>query len=178
MARSLRSFALSGMMAVALLAFVLPHPAGADGGGGGGGPERVLAPPKPEDPQYTAAVRAIKAGEYGKAIPLLESVVSRDGTNADAYNWLAYATRKNGDPAAAIPIYEKALTIDPQHRGAHEYIGEAYLVLDNLPKAKEHLRTLDKLCFLPCSQYRDLKKAVEAYEKSGGKTKPTASTRW
>jgi len=179
MARSLRSLARSGIIAVALLAFVLPRPAGADGGGGGGGgggPERTLAPAKPEDPQYTAAVKAIKANEYAKAIPLLEGVVSRDAKNADAYNWLAYATRKNGEPAAAIPLYEKALAIDPEHRGAHEYIGEAYLVLDNLPKAKEHLRVLDKLCFFSCSEYRDLKKAVEAYEKSGGKTKPTASS--
>jgi hypothetical protein len=28
---------------------------------------------------------------------------------------------------------------------------------------------------LPCSEYRDLKKAVEAYEKSGGKVKPTGT---
>jgi hypothetical protein len=44
-----------------------------------------------------------------------------------------------------------------------------------VPKAKEHLTRLDSLCFLPCSEYRDLKKAVEAYEKSGGKTKPAAA---
>jgi hypothetical protein len=31
-------------------------------------------------------------------------------------------------------------------------------------KAKEHLGTLDKLCFLPCSEYSDLKKAIAAYE--------------
>ena len=90
------------------------------------------------------------------------------GTTPDAYNWLAYAMRRNGDPSGSIPIYQKALALDPKHRGAHEYIGEAYLTLDNLPKAKEHLGRLDKLCFFPCSQYRDLKKAVEAYESSGG----------
>jgi len=67
------------------------------------------------------------------------------------------------------------LAIDPKHRGAHEYIGEAYLTLDNLAKAKEHLATINSLCFFPCSEYRDLKKAVEAYEKSGGKIKPLAT---
>ena len=152
----------------------LPGPAGADGGGGGHG--ALAAPAKPEDPQYTAAVKAIKANEYAKAIPLLEGVVSRDDKNADAYNWLAYATRKTGKAAASLPLYQKALAIDPKHRGAHEYIGEAYLMLDNLPKAKEHLATLNSLCLITCGEYRDLKRAVDAYEKSGGKSKPTASS--
>jgi tetratricopeptide (TPR) repeat protein len=142
-------------------------PAQAAGGGNGGGPAG-----KPEDPDLVAGVAAIKASDFPAAIRLLRGAVARDATSADAYNWLAYATRRNGDPAASIPLYEKALTLDPRHRGAHEYIGEAYLALDNLPKAKEHLGRLDKLCFLPCAEYRDLKKAVQAYEQSGGKVKP------
>jgi tetratricopeptide (TPR) repeat protein len=129
------------------------------------------APSKPVDPDYTTAVQAIKASQYKAAIPLLEKVVQRDSSNADAYNWLGYATRKNGDPAASIPIYQKALTIDPKHRGAHEYIGEAYLMLGDLAKAKEHLARLDKLCFFPCEEYRDLKKAVQDYEKKAGEKK-------
>ena len=156
-------------LVLAVLVAGRPAPAGADGGGGGQGAD----PSKPADPQYTAAVKAIKANEYAKAIPLLQGVVSRDDKNADAYNWLAYATRKNGDPRASIPIYQKALAIDPKHKGAHEYIGEAYLMLGDLAKAKEHLKTLDSLCFITCEEYRDLKRAVQAYEKSGAK--PSAS---
>src|SRR5262249_32137287 len=95
---------------------------------------------------------------------------------SNAYNWLAYSTRKNGDAAKAIPIYEKALAIDPKHRGAHEYIGEAYLVLGDLPKAKQHLAILDKLCFFPCEEYSDLKNAVHDYESSSGRVKPASTT--
>jgi tetratricopeptide repeat protein len=171
-----------GVGLVSLVLVICPSGVGADGGGGGGGGGggmggggRMDAPVKPTDPDYTAGVKAIDAGQYAAAIPLLQKAIARDGTNPDAHNWLAYAVRRNGDPARAIPIYEKALALDPKHLGAHEYIGEAYLALDNLPKAKEHLARLDKLCFFPCSQYRDLKKAVEAYESSGGKIKPTAS---
>ena len=87
-----------------------------------------------------AAVQAIDAQQYARAIPMLEDVVARQPTNADAYNWLAYATRKNGDPARSIAIYEKALALNSKHLGAHEYIGEAYLALDNLPKAKSTWR--------------------------------------
>lgn len=144
--------------------------------GGGGGDGRGGGPAaQAEDPAYTSAVKAIKAENFTQAIPLLEAVVARDTANADAYNWLAYAVRRSGDPARAIPLYEKALAINPKHRGAHEYIGEAYLVLGDVAQAKEHLARLNSLCFLPCSEYRDLKRAIEAYEKTGGKSKPAAA---
>ena len=154
----------------ALLCAVMPLPALADGGGGGDGVKTdVRAPQKSVDPDYTAGEKAIRNGSYAGAIKLFEAVVARDASNADAYNWLGYATRKNGDPARSIPIYQKALSINPEHRGAHEYIGEAYLQLNDVAKAREHLVRLDKLCFFSCEEYRDLKKAVEAYEKKNGK---------
>jgi tetratricopeptide (TPR) repeat protein len=164
--------AVVSLLCLVVVAGFGPAPAlAAGGGGGGGGGELGSRPQRVDHPDYTAAVNAIKAGDYPKAIGLLQGVVTREPTNADAFNWLAYATRKNGDPAAAIPIYEKALAIDPEHRGAHEYIGEAYLQLNNLAKAKEHLKRLDSICFFPCSEYRDLKKAVQSYEaRSGGVT--------
>ncbi|HXU91860.1 MAG TPA: tetratricopeptide repeat protein [Methylomirabilota bacterium] len=150
---------------------LLPALALGDGGGGGGGDVSAKA----QDPAMVSAVQAIDARQYARAIPMLEEIVTRQPDNADAYNWLAYATRKNGDPAKSIPIYEKALALDPKHRGAHEYIGEAYLALDDLSKAKEHLARLSRLCLFGCEQYRDLKKAVEAYEKRVGTVKPAAT---
>jgi tetratricopeptide (TPR) repeat protein len=162
------------MLWILIALLMLPAAALADGGGGGGGGSAPEFRTKPQDPEYTAAVKAIEGGQFARAIPLLEGVTKREPSNADAYNWLAYAVRKNGDPAASIPIYERALTLDPKHRGAHEYIGEAYLALDNLPKAKEHLARLNRLCLFGCEQYTDLKKAVEAYEKSAGKVKPAS----
>jgi tetratricopeptide (TPR) repeat protein len=130
----------------------------------------------PRDSQYAEAERAVKRGDYPAAIRLLEGVVAKDQGNAGAYNLLAYSIRKGGDPAKSIPIYEKALAIDPKHKGAHEYIGEAFLQLGNLPKAKEHLAILDKLCFFPCEEYSDLKKAVRDYESSGGSVRPASKT--
>jgi tetratricopeptide (TPR) repeat protein len=161
-----------GLMVVGLLLAAVT-PALADGGGGNGSGGGATTPAAREDPLYREGVQAIKAGDYPRAVRALESVVRRDGANADAYNWLAYATRQAGDAAKAIPLYEKALALDPKHRGAHEYIGEAYLVLGNLAKAKEHLAVLDKLCFFPCGEYTDLKKAIQAYETSGGQARPT-----
>jgi len=152
---------MRGIVAVVALGAAValgPGPAGADG-------DRTSSPRPGQDPAYTQAVSAIEAGQYRAAIPLLEGVVARDERNADAYNWLAYAVRKDGDPARAIPIYQKALALDPKHRGAHEYIGEAYLMLGDLGSARQHLARLDALCFFGCSEYRDLKQAIEAFER-------------
>ncbi|MGH7302390.1 MAG: tetratricopeptide repeat protein [Candidatus Rokuibacteriota bacterium] len=148
-----------------------------------GAPRSVVADPgKPEtsaaleDPKYVEGVNAVKRKDYAAAIPLFEAVVAKDNRNADAYNWLAYSIRQKGDAAKSIPIYEKALAINPKHRGAHEYIGEAFLALGNLPKAKEHLAVLNKLCFFPCEEYSDLKKAVQDHEASGGRIKPASKS--
>ena len=36
-----------------------------------------------------------------------------------------------------------------------------------MDKARQHLARLNALCFLPCAEYRDLKKAIETFEKTG-----------
>ena len=148
------------VLALGVVLAATAGPARADG-------DRTPAPQRTKDPAYTQAVQAIEAGQFKTAIPLLEGVVARDDRNADAYNWLGYAVRKDGDPARAIPIYQKALALDPKHRGAHEYIGEAYLMVNDLASAKQHLARLDALCFFSCEEYRDLKKAIEAFERTG-----------
>jgi tetratricopeptide (TPR) repeat protein len=121
-----------------------------------------------EDPTYVEGVNAVKRGNYAAAIPLFEAVIAKDDRNANAFNWLAYSTRQSGDAAKAIPIYQKALAIDPKHRGAHEYIGEAYLMLDRPQEAEQQLARLDSLCLFGCSEYRMLKTAIANY-KAGRK---------
>ena len=113
---------------------------------------------------YSRASAAIDSRDYPRAIALLEKVVARQSRNADAYNLLGYSHRKLGDFQTAMTFYAKALRIEPSHKGAHEYIGEAYLETGNLSKAKEHLAKLDDICFLPCGEFTDLKKAIAAYE--------------
>jgi len=38
-------------------------------------------------------------------------------------------------------------------------------MVGNLAKAEEQLKELDRLCFLGCEEYDDLKKAVAAYRQ-------------
>jgi tetratricopeptide (TPR) repeat protein len=62
----------------------------------------------------------------------------------------------------AFEHYKRALTIEPRHRGAHEYIGEAYLMIGDKAKAREHLAALERLCGRDCEEYRDLARAIAA----------------
>jgi len=121
-------------------------------------------PAQVRDPQFKQAVDMVAAHQYAQAIPLLKAYVARVSDDADAYNYLGYATRKSGDLQGAFPYYERALKLNPRHRAVHEYIGEAYLLANNLPKAEEHLKILDGLCTFSCEEYRELKEAVAAYK--------------
>jgi Flp pilus assembly protein TadD len=118
------------------------------------------------DPEYSRGVDAIKAGKYPDGIRALESYTARVKTNADAENWLGFAYRKTGALDAAFSHYDRALALNPKHRGAHEYMGEAYLLAGNLSKAEEHLRALDDLCPGSCIESDLLRRAIGDYKTS------------
>ena len=113
------------------------------------------------------AERAIKAGDYQDAIPILEDVVEQDSENADAYNYLGFAYRNLGNYGNSKTYYDQALAIDPDHKGANEYLGELYLKLGQLEKAEARLARLDGICAWGCEEFDDLKAAIETY-KTGG----------
>ena len=132
-------------------------------------PGGALADPSEEtkegqlDPEYAAGKAAIAAKDWPTAIRLLSSAALRDTRNADIENYLGYAYRQSGQLPVAFTHYERALQLNPRHRGAHEYIGEAYLMTNNLSKAEAHLDALERICLIPCEEYEDLKKAIADY---------------
>lgn len=132
--------------------------------GGNDGP----ASSAPRDPAYSEAVKLVKAENYAAALALLEKAVQTDPTNADAYNYLGYSHRKLGDVEKAMANYLKALELEPKHLGANEYLGELYLELDQLAKAEERLKVLDKACFFGCEEYSELKEKIVAYKAKTG----------
>ena len=115
------------------------------------------------DPDYAAGKKAIDAKDWTTAIRMLSSAALRDTRNADIQNYLGFSYRNAGEMKKAFEHYERALKLNPRHRGAHEYIGEAYLLVDNLPKAEEHVAALRKICLIPCEELEDLEKQVSAY---------------
>ena len=143
---------------IVLLALAMKAQAAGDPGGSG--PSTVT------DPVLQQVGEATGRKDWAAAAVILRDALAKSPDNADYHNLYAYSVRKGTNPNMDLVFkhYNEALRLDAKHRDAHEYIGEAYLMVGNLAKAKEHLAQLDKLCFFPCSQYTDLKKAVADYE--------------
>jgi len=113
---------------------------------------------------FTIAENAVKAGNYKRAIRLFEKEVKQNAQNADAWNYLGFSNRKLKHFDASLAAYNKALAINPGHRGANEYLGELYLQTGKLTNAKNQLKTLGRICTFGCEEYDDLKQAIAVYE--------------
>lgn len=162
--------ALKTLTITLLLASSTTFAAGGGGGGGssssGGGGGGWSA--QSQDPVMQAARSAIANKDWIGAQNVLKVAISSSPNFADYHNLYAYSVRKGPNPDMALVFqhYNDALRINPNHMDALEYMGEAYLSVNNPAKAKENLKVLDGLCFFGCSQYSDLKKAIAEYETS------------
>jgi Flp pilus assembly protein TadD len=118
------------------------------------------------DANYLEGKKALDKQDWARAIEFLGKAAQTNGRDADTQNGLGYAYRMSGNLDAAFKHYKEALALNPKHRAAHEYIGEAYLKVDQLAKAEEHLAALQLLCApIPCEEVKDLKRAIDTYRK-------------
>ena len=146
------------LLILGLACACLTLPAYSDGGGSAGG--------KPRSSEYKAAVKAIKGKDYAAAVELLEEVVEAEPDNADAWNHMGFSLRNLRQFDDALAAYEKALDIEPKHKGALEYKGELFLTLGNLEGAEEMFDRLNSACFLSCKEKKQLAAAIRAYKKA------------
>ena len=115
------------------------------------------------DADYAEGKRAADSKDWPTAVRLYERAEQRNPDHADLQNNLGYAYRNLKQYDLAFKHYNRAIEIDPRHRGAHEYIGEAYLLTGDLAGAEKHLAALRQICLLPCEELKDLERAVAQY---------------
>ena len=115
--------------------------------------------------QYAKAQREIRKGDYQDAIELLRKVVRKQPKNADAYNLLGFSYRKLKRFDAAHKYYSRSLKIDPNHKGALEYLGELYVDTGDLKNAEAMLARLAAVCPSGCEEKDDLSEKIVAYKK-------------
>jgi Flp pilus assembly protein TadD len=113
------------------------------------------------------ARKAIDSKDWGRALFELNQAARDEPRNADVHNLLGYTYRKRASPdlAKAFEHYNMALKLNPKHKGAHEYIGEAYLMDKKPAEAEKHLAQLELICGnKTCEEYADLAKSIADYK--------------
>jgi Flp pilus assembly protein TadD len=115
------------------------------------------------DEDYAAGRRAVEKKDWAEAARLFQRAELRHPDHADLQNSLGYSYRNLKQYDLAFKHYRRAIALNPRHRGAHEYIGETYLMTGDLAGAEKHLAALKEICLLPCEEQKDLERAIAEY---------------
>ena len=168
MRRAMTGWLLAGIAAMALALAIASGPAlaaGSDSGSSGGsGDSGSSYNTATMSKAMRKATLLIKREDFTGALALLETETAAAPDNADAWNLTGFASLKLGDYTRSEAAYDRALAINPKHKGALEYKGELYLTLGNLEGAERMLARLSKSCYFNCSEKKQLTAAIEAYK--------------
>ncbi|HEY1631192.1 MAG TPA: tetratricopeptide repeat protein [Rhizomicrobium sp.] len=151
---------LTAPMTVA--SFAMGGAGGGMGGYGGGSP--AMGGNSPGFDDYTMAIRAIRREDYAKAVPYLDRALAEKPNSANILNYEGFAHRMLGDYQTSYDYYQQALARDPDHKGAHEYLGELYLNMHQVGGAKQQLAELTRLCPSGCDELDTLTKSIASYQ--------------
>jgi tetratricopeptide (TPR) repeat protein len=83
------------------------------------------------------------------------------GPHPDVLTYQGFANRKLSNYDVAISYYSAALKLDPEHRGANEYLGEYYVETGQLAKANAQLVKLDRICKFGCEEAEELRRWID-----------------
>jgi len=118
--------------------------------------------PPAEERAVRQAREAIAEQAWRRAIELLQTHTLAYPDDADAHNLLGYSLRQIESYELSLAAYERALAINPEHLGAHEYLGQLMLTLGRRERAMHHLGALERLCQASCEGYQQLKRSLES----------------
>lgn len=102
------------------------------------------------------------AKKFCKARKKYEVAASIDSTYYQAWNMIGYCARHCGDLSASMNAYMKCLAINPDYEEMHEYLGELYIQMGDLEKARAQLAWLEER---KSAEAKDLAEKIEAAEK-------------
>ncbi len=102
----------------------------------------------------------LAAGRFAEADDVLETALAVDPRNRAAFVLMARVAQKQKLFGQAIRFTNKALALEPRDRDALVVQGEAMVELGALPRAKDNLVKLQKLCPSGCQQLAMLSAAI------------------
>ena len=101
------------------------------------------------DPDYAAGKAADGQEKLGRGREAFSSsCAARPGQRRSAELPRLLLPQPRSRWISRFKHYKRSIELNPRHRGAHEYIGEAYLMVNDLPNAEKHLAALRSICLL------------------------------
>ena len=116
--------------------------------------------------EFNRAKKLIYKKNYAKGLKILKDIENETPfgySKADLYNYLGFASRKQKDPdyINAEKYYLNALSLEPDHIGALEYLGELYYETDRADKARSLLEKLGKVAGQDSAEYKELSELLD-----------------
>jgi tetratricopeptide (TPR) repeat protein len=102
----------------------------------------------------------LTAGKLIEASELLETSLAVDPRNRGAFVDLARVAQKQRLFGKAIRLTSKALELEPNDLDAIQVQGQAMVELGALPRARENLAKLQRICTSGCKQLTALSAAI------------------
>ncbi len=126
-----------------------------------------VASQKPDDQISPRSVELLRqgeallaAGKFTDADDSLEAALAVDPRNRAAFVVMAKVAQKQKLYGQAIRFTNKALALEPRDRDALAVQGEAMVELGAVPRARDNLVKLQKLCPSGCQQLAMLSAAI------------------
>ena len=134
-------------------------------------PDNQIAPRSIELQKQGEALFA--SGKYLEAEDSFETSLAVDPRNRSAFIDLARVAEHQKLYGKAIRLASKALDLEPNDLNALEVQGQAMAELGAIPRARENLAKLQKLCANTCPQVAELSAAITRGPVVVADAKPT-----
>jgi tetratricopeptide (TPR) repeat protein len=106
----------------------------------------------------------VQKSELDSAISSFEQAIVANPQNARAYSYLGFTHHESGNLRSAQKYFGIALEIDPNQIHALRWGGAVDLAGQDLESAKIKLQRLSRVCGPSCSEYEDLRSAVQSFK--------------
>lgn len=114
------------------------------------------------------------AGKLSEAADLLETALAVDPRNRSAFVDLARVAKQQKLFGKTIRLANEALQLEPNDLDALEVQGEAMVELGAIPRARENLAKMQRLCSANCRQVAALSTAISRGPTVASATTPQA----
>ena len=119
-----------------------------------------------QDQVYSVAYWQAKGGEYAAALATLRTAENQNDPRIQTM--IGFTLRKLGHVDEAMGYYQRVLAAYPDRTTTRQYLGEAFLQIGDVARAREQLAEIASRCGVACEDYQLLAAEIARFERSQG----------